>query len=141
MFAVTSNDVIHGTFDTMRAAQTCARITSRKLGITVTIERYDAPDAEPESAKPAQDDLLNEALGIAPPSLGEVWDTLNTFDWFYEMSDDHSVWKRGHAAKARLDSLAAMVDGGAELVSAYTKHIYSGKPWGTEKAPKPARPE
>lgn len=74
------------------------------------------------------------------PTLTDLYDQLEKHDWFYEMSDDHSVWTRGESAKAKLIKLANSLDGGRELMQAFTDHYYSGPPWGTEKKPKPQRP-
>lgn len=35
---------------------------------------------------------------------------LSRFDWFYEMSDDHRVWKEGEAAKSSLLALIRIMD-------------------------------
>jgi hypothetical protein len=32
----------------------------------------------------------------------QFWDACEAHDWWYEMSDDHSVWKRGRAARDQL---------------------------------------
>ncbi len=65
--------------------------------------------------------------------LRELWDDLNRHDWFYSMSDDHSVWSAGVTASNRLSSCAASIDGGLELLSAFSRHIHYGQP-------KPLRP-
>ena len=47
-------------------------------------------------------------------------------DWFYEFSDDHSVWQSGVAAEARLANAAR--EGGIEFKRAfnveYAKHFH-----------------
>lgn len=74
-------------------------------------------------------------------TLPELWDALQAHDWFHEMSDDHSVWRRGTSDWSRIQGAAAQIEGGKELCTAFTKHHYSGPPWNTPKAPKPERPQ
>jgi hypothetical protein len=73
-------------------------------------------------------------------ALATFWDQLERHDWYYEMSDDHSVWKRGHAAHDRLLEMAKTIEGGADLFKAFSAHYYTGAPWGNVQQPKPARP-
>jgi len=74
-------------------------------------------------------------------TLQTLWDRLNKHDWYYSYSDDHSVWQRGEADWKELTTMAAAIDGGPELKSAFSAHYYTGEPWGNEKQPKPERPE
>lgn len=74
-------------------------------------------------------------------SLKEFYDLLERHDWFYSFSDDHSVWLAGNRRQKELQAIAE--NGGQEyidLLKAYEDHMYSGKPWDNEQAPKPARP-
>jgi len=73
-------------------------------------------------------------------TLAEFYDQLDRHDWYYAMSDDHRCWQRGEAERKRLDELAATIPGAAELKAAFSKHYFTGEPWGNEKQPKPARP-
>lgn len=41
-------------------------------------------------------------------SLEEFEDNLKRHDWFYYMSDDHSVWQRGERDASRLMTLARL---------------------------------
>lgn len=75
-------------------------------------------------------------------TLAEFWDECERHDWYNEMSDDHNVWKRGQANMARIRGIARV--GGKEyedMLDGFTKHMYSGKPWKTERSPKPERPK
>lgn len=71
----------------------------------------------------------------------EFWDRLNRHDWHYAMSDDRSVYRRG-AREADALCHIAMSEGEElqALLEAFHKHFHSGRPWGTEQAPKPPRP-
>ena len=74
-------------------------------------------------------------------TLTEFYDQLEKFDWYYANSDDHSVWRRGETRWQEIVQTAK--DNGPEflnLLHEYGKHMYSGKTWDTEQAPKPARP-
>jgi hypothetical protein len=74
-------------------------------------------------------------------TLTELYDALEKHDWFYGMSDDHSVWMRGQAAEKTLRAQARSIEGGQKLFDDFLAHVTSGEPWGTAKQPKPARPE
>jgi hypothetical protein len=74
-------------------------------------------------------------------TLVELYDQLDRHDWFHQMSDDKSVWKRGAAESARLVTEAAKLKGGAALLVAFQQHHFSGPPWNTERKPKPERPK
>jgi 6-phosphogluconate dehydrogenase len=74
-------------------------------------------------------------------TLQQFWDRCNQFDWYYQMSDDHSVWQRGCAAESEI--LDLIKDGGpafADMWNAFKAHYYSGAPWNTKQSPKPERP-
>jgi hypothetical protein len=73
-------------------------------------------------------------------SLTEYWDMLNSHDWYYDFSDDHSVWKAGVANRDKLNTIARQSDDHKKLRDDFSKHYFSGEPWGTERAPKPPRP-
>lgn len=74
-------------------------------------------------------------------NLRELYDDLERHDWFHMMSDDGRIFRGGAANAARLVREAAAIPGGAELMSAYQQHVFSGDPWGNEKKPKPDRPQ
>ena len=73
-------------------------------------------------------------------ALAYLWDQLEQHDWYFEMSDDHSVWKRGTAAHDRLLVMAKSIKGGDELYKEFSAHYFTGKSWGNANLPKPARP-
>lgn len=73
-------------------------------------------------------------------SLLEFYDALDRFDWYYDFSDDGRVWRAGEAGHKRLKAIVA--EGGDKyeaLYNGFVDHYFSGKPWGTEKSPKPER--
>lgn len=73
-------------------------------------------------------------------TLQEYWDQLNRHDWYYEYSDDHSVWQRGGAELGRLKALSDLTPEHRALWEGFNKHMFSVEAWKTEKAPKPERP-
>lgn len=70
----------------------------------------------------------------------QFWDACNKFDWFYEMSDDARVWRRGEVDKAELLTQAPLGSQNRLLWTEFHKHHYSGVAFGTPKHPKPDRP-
>lgn len=75
------------------------------------------------------------------PTPAEYWDMLNSHDWYYMMSDDNSVWRRGLSRSKELEAIANGHPELEALAKGFSEHYFSGKPWGTEQAPKPPRPE
>jgi len=74
-------------------------------------------------------------------TLAELYRELERHDWFYAMSDDHRVYTARHDDERRLQREAATIEGGRDLMSAYSQHVFSGPAFGTPKAPKPPRPD
>ena len=73
-------------------------------------------------------------------NLADLFRELERHDWFHAMSDDASVDRAGDANWNRLKSEADKIEGGPELMRAYSKHVFSGQSFGTPKAPKPECP-
>ena len=76
------------------------------------------------------------------PTLQEFYDMVARQDWYYEMSYDHRVWRAGENYSNRLKSIANL--GGEQyqrILTEFSQHYYSGQSFGTEKQPKPQRPE
>lgn len=65
-------------------------------------------------------------------SLKDFDAQLAGFDWFYDYSDDHSVWERGCAAQSRVLAGAKQSPLHKALYDAWEKHHFTGKPWNTE---------
>lgn len=74
-------------------------------------------------------------------NAAEFYDAAQSFDWFYEMSDDHRVWASGKASKAALLKDAPPGSENRQIWDSWEKHHYSGEPWNTPQAPKPERPK
>lgn len=73
-------------------------------------------------------------------TLAQYWDMLNAHDWYYDMSDDHRVWRKGQEEGGKIATLATQSDAHEILLVGFRDHHFSGKPWETEQKPKPARP-
>jgi hypothetical protein len=73
-------------------------------------------------------------------NLSDFYNALEAHDWYFDYSDDHSVWKRGVAARDALVAASKESPEHTALFKAYREHMFTGKPWGNEKAPKPVRP-
>lgn len=73
-------------------------------------------------------------------NLAELYTELERHDWFHAMSDSAEVHERGDANWNRLKSEADKIPGGLDLMTNYAKHVFSGEPFGTPKAPKPEMP-
>ncbi len=72
--------------------------------------------------------------------LAALYEELERHDWFYHFSDDHRVWTAGSAKENALTAKAKTIPGGLSLLDEYGKHVFSGQPWNTPKAPKPEKP-
>jgi len=55
--------------------------------------------------------------------IEEFFMKLRRHDWFYEYSDDHSVWQRGQAASYELRQLAKENDTFALMYADYNNYI------------------
>jgi hypothetical protein len=64
---------------------------------------------------------------------------LRGFDWYYEMSDDHRVWRAGEIARGKIMEASKISAQHEELYEVWSKHYYSGAPWGTENFTKEMR--
>lgn len=73
-------------------------------------------------------------------SLTDYWNRLNGHDWYYDFSDDHRVWKEGHAVQKELEGIARQSPDHKALYEGFGSHHFSGPSWGTPKTPKPPRP-
>ena len=56
-------------------------------------------------------------------TVEEYFKELRSHDWFYEYSDDHSVWKRGLENLSKLNLLAKENDQFALMMSDYVRYI------------------
>ena len=67
------------------------------------------------------------------PTLKAFDAALAGFDWFYDYSDDHSVWERGCVAHSRISANAKASPQHQALYDLWHRHRFTGKPWGTTK--------
>ena len=77
------------------------------------------------------------------PTLQEYYDMLEKHDWYYEFSDDSFVYFKGKSNRdelLRISQKEPLFPKAFRLFQSYQIHMFSGPPWGTEKAPKPERP-
>lgn len=74
-------------------------------------------------------------------SLTDFYDILSRHDWHFAMSDDGRVYRRGQESLDRIRKIIAESPHHKALYDAWHEYVFSGKPWNTEKAPKPMRPE
>ena len=58
-------------------------------------------------------------------------------DWYYEMSDDHRYYVAGRQHKQKLQAAAQGDPVKTAILDAWTAHMFSGEPWGTEKTARP----
>lgn len=66
---------------------------------------------------------------------------LERHDWYFGWSDDPRAYREGEASYAALEAVARA--GGEEyqwLLDEYSKHCFTGTPWGTVQHPKPPAP-
>lgn len=73
-------------------------------------------------------------------TLQAFYDRLERHDWYYDWSDDNSVWRRGRAEATALKAISQQSPEHMALFTAYSVHKFTGKPWGNEQQPKPGRP-
>lgn len=73
--------------------------------------------------------------------LAAYWDELSKLDWFYELSDDYSVWKRGEAAFRRAENKSKAHPEYHDLYRAFQDFWFSSIDLDSnENCPKPPRP-
>lgn len=73
-------------------------------------------------------------------TLQEFYDLLDKHDWYYMMSDDNGVERKGSVAMVKLGRIAQQSPAHTELLAQFHQFHWTGKPWNTEQAPKPKRP-
>jgi len=72
--------------------------------------------------------------------LQNFYDKCQSFDWYFDWSDDGSVWDRGQKNYSLLKIEAASSPEKKSIFDLWHLHMFSGPSFGTEKAPRPARP-
>ena len=66
-------------------------------------------------------------------NLSDFWDMLDRHDWWYMMSDDPNVYKRGQQATIRLRQIGGQSPEHKKLIDAYEAALRGGG----EKPPRP----
>lgn len=56
--------------------------------------------------------------------MDEYLKLLQSHDWSYDRSDDHSVWKRGYEARQRLYALQSKIDKDYAIWNQYAPEEY-----------------
>lgn len=110
----------------------------RDAGEPVSDELLEAAGFETSKPKPVPAPaLVVEPPKIDVPSLPDYYDMLARHDWYYEMSDDHRVWKAGSARAGELRTIAKA--GGEEyekLLLAFGRYYTTF----SDRGPKPEKP-
>ncbi len=74
-------------------------------------------------------------------TIQEFYESLERHDWYFGMSDDPSAYRKGTASYAALEEAArAGGESFQALLNEYSKHCFTGEPWGTVNHPKPPAP-
>lgn len=74
-------------------------------------------------------------------SLRDYWDKLSRHDWYYNYSDDGSVWRRGEENESKLIAISRQSPEHKALYDGFKEHHFTGEGWTKkEKFPKPERP-
>lgn len=72
--------------------------------------------------------------------LSQYFDDCEAFDWYYEFSDDHRVWKEGKTGHEELiDRSKTLGEDARAIYKAWHNHMFTGEAWSTDQAPKPVK--
>ena len=74
-------------------------------------------------------------------TLNDLFEKLESHDWFYEYSDDNSVWRRGQEQLNEIRRITAR--GGPEFAKLYQDYhdsVFSGPAFNCDAKPRPPRP-
>jgi hypothetical protein len=74
-------------------------------------------------------------MNITVDDLQKYYDELIHHDWFFDYSDDYSVWNAGHLARSRLRGKATKHPRFDELYKQISAWVYD------KSKPQPPRPE
>ena len=73
------------------------------------------------------------------PSWEQCWDGLCRHDWYFQFSDDFSVWKRGAAAESQIKALARQSERFQAVYDAHLAYYFSGGAFGNIKTAAPKK--
>ena len=74
-------------------------------------------------------------------TVSQFYDQLKSFDWFYEMSDDHRVWTRGNARHEKLKYIATARGGEYKTMMDDFVAWINSRMSGNRDAEMPSKPE
>lgn len=69
--------------------------------------------------------------------MEEFFKACAEFDWYYQYSDDHRVYLAGCEAHKSLFVISQTNPVYHKIYKAWEEHMFSGKPFGTDRAKKP----
>lgn len=78
---------------------------------------------------------------MEPVTLLQFYELLSKHDWYYDWSDDRSIWARGKSSLVLIQGIAAQSQEHLALFNGFKKHYFTGRPWNNEQAPKPEKPK
>lgn len=91
-----------------------------------------APAGEEEPQEPhaaATETIVEAGEEDKTEALAALWDRLRGLDWWYMMSEDPGVYKRGSAAESEARAAAnGLGDAGKALYAAWEEHVKRGGP-------------
>jgi len=73
-------------------------------------------------------------------TLSQFYDFLENHDWYYQYSDDHSVYSKGSRERVFINKISSESENHRNLLKGFEEHIFSGPEFNTKKAIKPDRP-
>ncbi|MCX4151017.1 MULTISPECIES: hypothetical protein [Paraburkholderia] len=90
----------------------------------------------------ATEDHIDAEVDVYPSmNIEKYYHNLDRHDWYFTFSDDPSVYKQGNKDNERIHGIARQHGQDyLALLEAFSKHHFSGEPWGTARWDKPARP-
>lgn len=75
-----------------------------------------------------------------PMPLLDYYLLLEKHDWFFDYTEDPTVWRRGQAAHAHLQQIAKTSPEHQALYQKYRDYVFSGASFDKERLPKPEKP-
>lgn len=61
-------------------------------------------------------------------TIEEYWQKLKSHDWYYDYSDDHSVWQRGGRSKVELQAACQENELFARMYTDYSNWMFKSLP-------------
>ena len=72
-------------------------------------------------------------------SLEAFWNVLCRHDWYFEFSDDFSVWKRGAESESQVKTIASQSDQHQAVYDAHLAYYFGGASFGTNRPDEPQK--